>query len=122
MRSLALTFAVLVLVAGTVGAANPRIILGATDFLKSRAGLWVAAAVRVVAGTLWLLVAAGSRLPRVMYVLGAIALLSGIALPVLGLDRLRALVEWWERQPPAVVRASCGVAALAGALLTYALV
>src|SRR3979490_3235461 len=60
-----------------------------------KTGLWVATAIRAVLGLGLLAAAADSKSPILLRILGLIILIVAIAMPLLGLDRHRRMIDWW---------------------------
>ena len=75
--------------------------------------VWIAA-VRVCIGAVLLLAARNSRMPRTLRALGVIALVAGVTVPLLGVDRVRSIVDWWTTQGNLLVRASGACATALG--------
>ena len=82
-------------------------------------GLLLVAAGRIAIGLLMLRVAAGSRGPRVVQVLGVIVLIDGIATPFFGAVRARVLMAWWFDRGPLAMRAVGVLAVLLGGYIAY---
>lgn len=82
-------------------------------------GLWTAAVSRVVFGALLWLAAPASRTPFAFELLGAIAIFAGVALPLVGLARFRALVGWVAAAPPGAIRLWTVFALAFGAFLAW---
>jgi hypothetical protein len=53
-------------------------------------------------------------------VLGAIVVLAGLATPLFGVDRTRAVLDWEVEQGTALVRVGAGIALAFGAFLAFA--
>jgi hypothetical protein len=53
-----------------------------------------ATAFRLVVGALFVIAAPSTKAPIVFTVLGVIVILAGVALPVLGIDRVRRIAGW----------------------------
>jgi len=89
--------------------------------IQTPAGLFVASAFRVTLGVLLLLLAEGSKAPAFLGIFGALALVAGLATPLLGLERISKMVEWWTAQSGAVLRTWSVVALGLGGALVWAL-
>lgn len=87
---------------------------------ESQAGLWTAAALRVVFGIILWLAAPTSQTPQAMQALAVIIIAAGGALPLIGLPRFLAMLAWWRRQPLALVRAWSLIPILLGSFLLWA--
>ena len=84
------------------------------------AGLLAIASARIAIGVLLIMVAPGSRAPRVLRALGGFLLLAGLATPLFGVERSRAIVEWEATQSLALRRAVATLIAVFGVLLAFA--
>jgi hypothetical protein len=117
------TLGLLVFVLGVLGVVRPRALLGLVDVpWRSRAGLYLAVALRAVLGILLLAAATSTRFPWTIGALGIVSLAAAVSLPLLGYERLRKFVEWWLARPDAFTRAWSLVACAFGAFLVYAAV
>ena len=66
-----------------------------TRLFADKTGLWVATAIRAVLGLGFLAAAEDSKAPMLLRILGLIILVVAIAMPLLGLDRHRRMIDWW---------------------------
>lgn len=76
----------------------------AEPILKQDWLMFLAVGVRVALGIALLLVAQGSAFPLAFKILGGIAIVAAIALPFIGIARIKALVDWMERLPTIAIR------------------
>ena len=97
-----------------------RLIAFAARFGTPR-GLWFAAGIRVVLGLALWFAAPASRAPLLLQVLGAIALVAGLMLPFIGLERFKALLDWWTQLSPVAIRVSAVFSIAFGAAVLWAL-
>jgi len=116
---LALLIGLFLVAIGMCGVAAPHGLLTAVRFVLTPRGLYLVAAVRVVFGVILVLVAS-SCAPRVLRLLGFIMLLAGLTTPFFGVDRARAMLDWWSAQGPAFMRLWAGLAVALGAFVVYA--
>jgi len=113
--------AALTLLVGAWGILAPsRIVDFATRF-GTTGGLWFAAGIRVVFGLALWFAGPASRAPLLLQVLGAITLVAGMMLPFIGVDRFKALLDWWTKLSPTVMRIWCVFAVAFGAAILWAL-
>lgn len=84
---------------GLFGLIAPHRLPALIALWRSERGLWTAAVVRVAFGVALWLVAPESRAPRALHTLAGITVVAGAALPVLGLARFLAILDWWLVQP-----------------------
>jgi hypothetical protein len=117
---LALLVGLFIVAIGMCSVAAPHGLLTAVRFVLTPRGLYLVAAVRVVFGVILVLVAPSSRAPRVLRLLGFIMLVAGLTTPFVGVDRARAVLDWWSAQDPAFMRLWAGLAVALGAYVVYA--
>lgn len=120
MRWVAIAFGAVIAAIGIVGLADPVLLLDATSFMQTSVGLYIAAAFRVVFGVVLIWIAATSRMPRTLRILGAFIVLAGIIAPFIGVERVRAIVEWWSAQGVVFMRTWATVAVIFGIFIIYA--
>jgi hypothetical protein len=121
MTILVAVFGAVIVGMGIVGFVRPSAIVGFVQFfMKSRSGLYWAMGSRIVLGLLLLAVASESRFPRTLQVPGVISLVAAAISPIVGLERLQRLVQWWSERPPVLVRVWSLIALVLGAFLIHA--
>lgn len=118
--ALVLVIGLLIAVVGGVGVVSPDVLQSISRYAVTPVGLYLAAAFRIAVGVVLVLVAAGSRAPRVLRVLGFIAIAAGLVTLFLGVDRARAIVDWWSGQGPVSMRLWPALALLFGVLIVVA--
>jgi hypothetical protein len=59
-------------------------------------------------------------MPKTVRVLGTLILLKGLATPFVGIDRERAVLDWWAGDGTLLLRSLLCVAIAIGALIVYA--
>jgi len=87
-----LTFCVAMAILGTVGIFVPTALLAVSRPFLTPAGLYAAAAIRLVLGTALFLAAPTSRAPKTLRILGIGIIVAGVITPLLGVERARAIV------------------------------
>ena len=113
-------FGVVVLWIGAWAVIDPRALESFADLFLTPTGLWMAVALRLTVGLLMIMAAAGSRMPVTLRVLGALIFLSGLALPVVGLDRMLAVAAWGSSQSDLTLRLVGLVVAALGGFVAWA--
>jgi len=104
MRSLALLIALLAVVVGFVAVIKPEVLLELGNRIVTPAGLYAIGTLRVVVGVILILVARQSRTPTLLRVIGVLVVLAGLALPIFGIDRTRAIMDWEAVRSGAMLR------------------
>jgi len=113
--------AVFVLLMGVWGVLAPSRITDLVIRFGSKGGLWVAAGIRLVLGLALWFAAPVSRAPLLLQVLGVIALVAAFVLPLMGVDRFKALINWWTKLSPTAMRFNCLFAVAFGGVILWAL-
>ena len=80
---------------------------------------YLAIAVRVGLGILFILAAGECHTPVLVRALGALVLLSGGGLALMGMDRYERLLEWWLGRSALVASLGFAAAAVLGTFLVY---
>jgi uncharacterized membrane protein len=108
---------------GVVGIIAPSGFVWIAEHSASSAVFCVVAAVRVAFGLILISVAAVSRAPRALRVLGWLILIAGIVTALTGLlaiERAHSIIEWWLQQGSVVIRLT-GIPVIAlGGFVAYA--
>ena len=119
MSKLALAVGVAYVLLGVSVAVSPAWFLSVG--WESQRGLYIAAAIRVVVGLVLTLAAPTSRFPTTFRVFGAIALIAGLGMPFISIERWAAYMHWWTVEHLTLFRTVMGIAAtLVGTFIAYA--
>ncbi len=97
----AMAVGLLIAAIGVLGIASPSALLELGRALQSIGGVWLLGFVRIVCGAILLWAAPNARMPRVLIALGILIILFGLATPFIGIERSRAMFEWWKPSPAA---------------------
>jgi hypothetical protein len=81
---------------GVLGVAAPSVLLEFGRSLQSAGALYVVAAMRVGFGIILVWAAPNSRTPRILRILGIFIVIAGLVTPFLGVERSRAIFDWWS--------------------------
>lgn len=120
MRLLAVLIGLIIAALGILGMAAPTVLLDTTEFALTQVGLYVAAALRVAFGIVLIAAAPVSRLPRTVRILGILFIVAGVITPFVGVERARAIVDWWTVQGPIFMRAWAAIAVVLGVFIICA--
>jgi len=112
---------VLSLLIGVWGVLAPSRVADFVTRFGSKGGLWFAAGIRLVFGLALWFAAPASRAPLLLQVLGVVALVAAVILPLMGVDRFKALIDWWTKLSPTAMRFNCLFAVAFGAAILWAL-
>ena len=120
MLILAFVLSLSVVVLGALGIVSPMMLLGVVRKFESPAGIYAAAALRIMLGVALFLSAPTSRVQEVVRILGIIIFVVGILTPLFGIERFRRLLNWWSERRPLFMRVWAGFALGFGLFLAYA--
>lgn len=120
MTLVALVLSVFIAALGALGVASPSRLLGVVRSFQTPAGLYFAAALRVVLGVALFFAAPASRAPELIRILGVVIFVGGLITPLFGLERFRRLLDWWSARGSAFIRAWAAFALAFGFLLAHA--
>jgi len=120
MKTLAFVIGLCIVAVGAVGILAPSGLVWIAHRAESPVDLFAVAAIRVALGVLLLLVAPASRAPRTLRVVAVIPLLAALATPLMGVERARAIIEWWTQQGSGVVRLTAIPLLALGVFIAYA--
>jgi hypothetical protein len=98
MRTAVLLVALFVIVVGVVGLVAPDSLMAIARYVVTPVGLYVIAALRVAIGFLLVRVAPTTRVPKTLRVVGAVVIVAGLATPLFGIERTRAIMDWEAAQ------------------------
>ena len=94
MVALALILCAAIAAIGAVMIFKPALAHELTRLLADKTGMWIATAIRTVLGLGLLAAASDSKAPTLLKLFGLLILIVAIAVPILGLDRHRRMIEW----------------------------
>jgi hypothetical protein len=107
---------------GLYGILSPSGLMSFASRWRSKTGFWGASSGRVVFGVILWLAAPSSRVPLALQVLGAVGVVSGVMLPLIGFSRYQALLSWWSRQSQGFVRVWAAAAVIMGGFILWAVI
>jgi hypothetical protein len=121
MKLLIIVIAVFVMVVGGIAMLAPDRLFALGQFVATTTGLYVVGAIRSVIGLVLILGAPRSRAPRTFRVIGAVVVVAGLATPIFGVERTRAVLAWEADQGSASIRVGGAIAVAMGGLLAFAM-
>jgi len=88
-------------------------------FAKGR-NLYIAGAIRIVLGIVFLYYAQSCRISWLILVLGIVLCVSGLAFFGIKIEKLKAILNWWEQRSTITLRIIAIATVAIGAVLIYA--
>jgi len=116
---LAMAVGLLIAAFGVLGITSTSSLLELGRALQSTGGVWLVALVRIACGSILLWASPNSRTPRILIALGVLIILFGIATPFIGVEKPRAMFDWWASQGSSIARAWPVVAIALGAFIAW---
>lgn len=98
---------------------NPRTLKALIAFWGQGRRLYIAGILRILIGAMLLLAASQCRLRGAVIALGILFLIGGVLIFLLGLSRLKSILNWWEKRPTSVIRLMALFALVIAVLLLY---
>jgi hypothetical protein len=121
MTALALILCAAIAAMGVLVIVSPARSNELTRLFANKTGLWVATAIRAILALGLLAAAEDSKAPMLLRILGLIILAVAIAMPLLGLNRHRRMIDWWLARDRKI-QIICGAASFVlGVVLIYAI-
>jgi hypothetical protein len=117
---LAMALGFVIAAIGVLGIAAPSALLEFGRSLQSASALYVLAALRVALGTILVWAAPDSRTPRTLRIFGVLIIVAGVATPFIGVERSRAIFDWWSTQGTFFTRTWPATAVIFGLFVAYA--
>lgn len=113
--------ALFIVIVGVVGMFRPDALLSFRFYVLTPGGLYAVAALRAGMGLVLLLAAPTSRAPRMLRALGVVLLIAGLATPLFGVERARAVFDWEATQgTTALIRIGAVLAVALGGFVAFA--
>ena len=89
-------------------------------FTATSTGLYVIAAARIVIGLVFIRAAPQSRAPRVLRLVGIVAVALGVATALVSVEQAAAVLRWELAQGTALIRVAAAFWLIFGAFVTFA--
>ena len=122
MKYLAWILAAFVVAAGVAALVAPDMVFSLRSLAATQGALLVFAGLRAAMGIVLVMAAPHSRAPRMLQAAGGLMLLAGMATPLFGVERTRAVLDWEAAQGLWLIRLTGAIVVALGGLLTIALV
>jgi len=120
MLTIIALFGLLVCLGCIVGIAATPVFLRITQAAMARPGiLYFAVGIRLLLGIALIVAAPDSLFPLLFRIFGVVAIVAALALPIMGIERIRKLVGWFAALPPLALRLWLVVGFAFGAFLVY---
>lgn len=119
MIALALILCAAISAMGVLIVVRPALAHDLTRLFIDKSGMWIAAGIRAVLALGLFAAAPESKGPMLLRILGLLILVVAIAMPILGLERHRRMIDWWLARKRTTQIFCGGAAFVFGLVLIY---
>ena len=98
---------------------NPNVMKKMISYWRQGKRIYIGGLLRAVFGTIFLLSVLQARLPEVIYVLGILFLITALIIFIMGLEKAKAVLGWWDKRPLFILRIMSILVLAIGALVIY---
>ena len=98
---------------------KPGVMKSMMEFFKQGKRLYFAGGIRFVLAITFLLGARECDITWVIVVLGILFMIGGLLIFMLGLERLKSIIDWWQKQPVLFLRLIALIVLAVGAIVIY---
>jgi len=88
-------------------------------FFKHGRRLYLAGVLRFALAIIFLLGARECDVPWVIFAFAVLFLISGMLIFIMRLEKIKAILDWYQKQPLLLLRIIATVLLIAGAIITY---
>ena len=115
VRIIAIVFILL----GILYLAKPELVKRILEFFKQGKRIYIAGVIRLILAVVFLLAAQQCKVPWAIGVFGILLLVSGVMIFIIGAQKLKSWLEWWQKQSLLLLRALSLVTIAFGLLIIY---
>ncbi len=107
------------ILAGILYFVKPSICRRIMEFFKQGKRLYFAGLIRFALAIVFLLAARECDITWVIATFGVLFIISGLLIFVLGLERLKSMIDWWQKQSFLLLRVIALITLALGAVIVY---
>jgi len=104
---------------GIIFLINPQRVKGMIAFWSQGKRPYLGGILRALFGFIFLLAAPRCRLAWVIFIIGILASIKGLLVFILGLKKIKSLLNWWNNKPAAIFRLMGLIDLALGGLFLY---
>jgi uncharacterized protein YjeT (DUF2065 family) len=98
---------------------KPDIMKRLMEFFKQGRRIYFAALLRLVLAVVFLLAARQCNRFWIIFAFGVLFIISGLLIFILGPEKVKSYINWWQRQPLVLLRIMALVGLAIGAIIIY---
>ena len=99
---------------------KPDVMRRLMEFFKKGKRIYFAGLVRFALAVVFLLAANDCKMPWVIIVFGILFIIGGLLIFLLGPEKVRSMIAWWQKQSLLLLRVLAIVTLAVGAIIVYA--
>lgn len=104
---------------GLIIFSNPELMKKMISYWRNGNRLYIGGLLRVIFGVIFLFSAFRARSPAFMAALGIFLVIAGMLIFVLGLEKIKKMLDWWDEKPFSVLRLVSIIIFAIGVLIIY---
>jgi len=110
---------ILIVLIGIVFLLKPGVMKRLMEFIKKGKRVYFAAVIRFALAIIFLLGASECYQKWIIAAFGILFLISGLLILILGPEKIRQILEWYDRQPVLIFRVIAAIVLACGAVIVY---
>ena len=110
---------IVIVVVGIVYLLRPDVMKWLLEFLKQGKRIYFAGLIRLALAVIFLLGATQCSKPKVIGAFGILFLIGGLLIFILGPQKLRRILDWYQKQSALLLRVLAVLALAIGAIIIY---
>ena len=99
--------------------AKPSIMISILEFFKKGKRLYLPGILRFILAIIFLLGANRCHYPAVIAVFGVMFIIGGLLIFVMKLEKLKSILDWWQKQSIVLLRVLAIITFIIGAVIVY---
>ena len=110
---------IVIIIAAIMYLLKPGVMKRLMEFFKQGKRIYFAGLIRLVLAVVFLLGARECDITWVIAAFGILFLISGLLIFILGLEKLKSIIDWYQRQSVLLLRVVAVIALAIGAVIIY---
>ncbi|MDD5063237.1 MAG: hypothetical protein PHQ35_00555 [Phycisphaerae bacterium] len=98
---------------------KPDVTKSLMEFFKQGRRIYFVALIRLALAIVFLVAARQCRYFWVIFAFGVLFIISGLLIFILGLEKVKSYISWWQKQPAMFLRVIALIGLAIGALIIY---
>ena len=98
---------------------KPKVAKSLMEFFKKGIRMYFVALIRFALGIVFFIAALKCKHPWIIIGFGIVFLISGLLIFILGLKRLKSMLEWWQKQSTLLIRILAAITIVIGGVIIY---